>query len=339
MYVLVAGGGKIGYYLARSLLNDGHEVLIIERDRRRADSIAEDLGSVVLRGDACEASTLAEAGASRADVVVAATGDDEDNLVICQLAQRKFNAGRTVARINNPKNRRIFNLLGLDVAVSATELILTQIQQQLPGHSLVHLIKLRAQDLELIEATLGPRSPLVGRTPANLGLPQDSAPAADPARRRRGRADAADPAAGRRRGRRAGADAVGGRAARSAGRLRPIRSGRDRLGLPLGDELLPLLKRVRYWCEHVVGRHLRLERLRASCMRDSSSVLPPLRWLQARQALTRFSQVCAPPRWRGITWSSVRSRACAPQYWQVYSSRTKTSLRQRRAFGRGRLIR
>jgi trk system potassium uptake protein TrkA len=174
VYVLVAGGGKIGYYLARSLLNDGHEVLIIERDKVRADSIAEDLGSVVLRGDACEASTLAEAGASRADVVVAATGDDEDNLVICQLAQRKFNAGRTVARINNPKNRRIFNLLGLDVAVSATELILTQIQQQLPGHSLVHLVKLRAQDLELIEATLGPRSPLVGRTPANLGLPQDS---------------------------------------------------------------------------------------------------------------------------------------------------------------------
>ena len=174
MYVLVAGGGKIGYYLARSLLNDGHEVLIIERDRRRADSIAEDLGSVVLRGDACEASTLAEAGAARADVVVAATGDDEDNLVICQLAQRKFNAGRTVARINNPKNRRIFNLLGLDVAVSATELILTQIQQQLPGHSLVHLIKLRAQDLELIEGTLAPTSSLVGKTAGSLGLPQDS---------------------------------------------------------------------------------------------------------------------------------------------------------------------
>ena len=219
MYVLVAGGGKIGYYLARSLLNDGHEVLIIERDRRRADSIAEDLGSVVLRGDACEASTLAEAGAARADVVVAATGDDEDNLVICQLAQRKFNAGRTVARINNPKNRRIFNLLGLDVAVSATELILTQIQQQLPGHSLVHLIKLRAQDLELIEATLGPRlaagRPHAGEPRPAAGL----APAADPARRRRGRADPADAAAGRRRGRRAGAHAVGGRAARPAGRL------------------------------------------------------------------------------------------------------------------------
>jgi trk system potassium uptake protein TrkA len=175
VYVLVAGGGKIGYYLARSLLNENHEVLIIERDKRRADSIAEDLGSVVLRGDACEASTLAEAGASRSDVVVAATGDDEDNLVICQLAQRKFNAGRVVARINNPKNRRIFTALGIDVAVSATELILTQIQQQLPGQSLIHLVKLRAQDLELIDTTLSPQSPLVGKSIGNLGLPEDSA--------------------------------------------------------------------------------------------------------------------------------------------------------------------
>jgi trk system potassium uptake protein TrkA len=174
VYVLVAGGGKVGYHLARSLLSEDHEVLIIERDKRRADSIAEDLGSVVLRGDACEASTLSEAGAARADVVVATTGDDEDNLVICQLAQRKFSAGRVVARINNPKNRRIFNLLGVDAAVSSTELILTQIQQELPGHSLVHLIKLRAQDLELVEATLSPRSALVGRHVNNLGLPDDS---------------------------------------------------------------------------------------------------------------------------------------------------------------------
>lgn len=174
MYVVVAGGGKVGYYLGRSLLNENHEVLIIERDKRRADSIAEDLGSVVLRGDACEASTLAEAGADRADVVVATTGDDEDNLVICQLAQRKFNSGRVVARINNPKNRTIFQRLGVDAAVSSTELIFHQIEQQMPGHSLVHLIKLRAQDLELIEGTLAPASSLVGKAAGSLGLPQDS---------------------------------------------------------------------------------------------------------------------------------------------------------------------
>jgi trk system potassium uptake protein TrkA len=174
LYVIVAGGGKVGYYLARTLLSEEHEVLIVERDRGRADAIAEDLGSVVLRGDACEVSALAEAGASRADVVVAVTGDDEDNLVICQLAKKKFNAGRVVARINNPKNRRIFNLLGVDAAVSSTELILHQIQHELPGQALVQLVKLRAKDLELIEATLGPGSALVGRRVAAAGLPANS---------------------------------------------------------------------------------------------------------------------------------------------------------------------
>jgi len=174
VYVIVAGGGKVGYYLSRALLNEGHEVLVVERDKRRADAIAEDLGSVVLRGDACEASTLADAGTSRADVVVATTGDDEDNLVICQLAKRKFNAGRTVARINNPKNRHIFTLLGVDVAISSTELILTQIQQEMPGQALVHLIKLRARDLELVEGTVLPGSPLVGRMVGRAQLPENS---------------------------------------------------------------------------------------------------------------------------------------------------------------------
>ncbi len=174
MYVIVAGGGKIGYYLAGSLIGEGHEVLIIERDKRRSDAIAEDLGSVVLRGDACEVSTLSDAGVGRADVVVAVTGDDEDNLVICQLAKRRFNAARVVARINNPKNRQIFEVLGIDAAVSSTELILTQIRQELPSHALVHLVKLRAKDLELVEATLSKDSPIVGRTVARAGLPENS---------------------------------------------------------------------------------------------------------------------------------------------------------------------
>src|SRR5512143_3625611 len=99
MYVIVAGGGKVGYYLAKALINEGHEVLVIERDRRKCEVIAEDLGSVVMRGDAAEASTLTDAGTSRADVVVAVTGDDEDNLVICQMAKRKFSVQRTIARI------------------------------------------------------------------------------------------------------------------------------------------------------------------------------------------------------------------------------------------------
>ena len=171
MYVVVAGGGKIGYYLARSLLNDGHEVLIIERDRVRADSIAEDLGSVVLRGDACEASVLAEAGASRADVVVAATGDDEDNLVICQMAKHHFDVPRTIARVNNPKNEALFRHLGVDELISPTRMILGSIEQDIPVHELLHLAALGEGELELIEAHLQAGSPAIGRAPKDLSIP------------------------------------------------------------------------------------------------------------------------------------------------------------------------
>src|SRR5690348_14303864 len=104
MYIIVAGGGQVGYYLARELVGQDHEVLVIEKDGARAEFISNDLGNVVARGDACEASTLAEVGTARADVVCAVTGDDEDNLVICQVAKKRFNVSRTIARINNPKN-------------------------------------------------------------------------------------------------------------------------------------------------------------------------------------------------------------------------------------------
>lgn len=171
MYVVVAGGGKVGFYLAKSLLNEAHEVLIIERDRRQAETISEELGGVVLRGDAAEASTLGEAGVNRADVVVAVTGEDEDNLVICQMAKRKFNVPRTIARINNPKNEQIFGLLGIDATVSSTNLILQQIEQNLPAQALVHLRVLREADLELVEATVGARSPVVGKALRELSLP------------------------------------------------------------------------------------------------------------------------------------------------------------------------
>lgn len=174
MYVVVAGGGKVGYYLARRLVNEGHEVLVIERDRRKCEAIAEDLGSVVIRGDAAEASTLEEAGISRADVVVAVTGDDEDNLVICQMAKRKFGVPRTIARINNPKNERIFKLLGIDATVNSTDLIMSHIEQELPSTALVHLLRLRQQDLEVVEARIPPSAKVVGRPIRDLKLPAES---------------------------------------------------------------------------------------------------------------------------------------------------------------------
>lgn len=175
MYIIVVGGGKVGYYLAKALLGEGHEVLVVEKDRKKSERIAEELGSIVLRGDGCEASTLADVGTSRADVVVAATGDDEDNLVICQMAKRKFNVSRTIARINNPKNERIFKLLGIDATVSSTNVILSQIEQEIPRHALVHLLRLHGGDVEVIEATIQSDSPIAGKQLRSISLPPDSA--------------------------------------------------------------------------------------------------------------------------------------------------------------------
>ena len=124
MYIIVAGGGKVGYYLAQHLLGEGHEVLLIERNPDRVTEINEVLGAVAVAGDGAEAGTQATAGASRADVVVAVTGEDEDNLVICQVAREKFHVARTIARVNNPKNEHLFRMLGVDVTVSQTNYIL-----------------------------------------------------------------------------------------------------------------------------------------------------------------------------------------------------------------------
>ena len=131
MYVIVIGGGKVGYYLTKHLIERGYEVTLIEKDSRRAEALTSQLGEVVMVGDGDEMAFLATTGMERADVVVAVTGDDEDNLVACQLAKRKFNVPRTVARVNNPSNVSIFKTLGVDVAVSATEVLLDLLEREL----------------------------------------------------------------------------------------------------------------------------------------------------------------------------------------------------------------
>ena len=123
MYVIVIGGGKVGYYLSRDLLEAGHEVTIVEKDPERFDRLTSQLGSCAMLGDGDEMSFLATTGIERANVVVAVTGDDEDNLVALQLAKRRFNVEVTVARVNNPANVHIFRELGIDFAISATELL------------------------------------------------------------------------------------------------------------------------------------------------------------------------------------------------------------------------
>jgi trk system potassium uptake protein TrkA len=174
MYIILIGGGKVGYYLAKELIDQGHEVLIIEKDKAKSARIAEELGSVVMRGDGCEASTLVQAGAGRADVLIAVTGDDEDNLVACQVAKARFSVPRAIARINNPKNENIFRLLGVDATVSHTDVILAQIEERIPAHPLLHLLRQRDSGLEIVEAVLDGESPAVGKKIKNLPLPPET---------------------------------------------------------------------------------------------------------------------------------------------------------------------
>ena len=174
MYIIVGGGGQVGYYLARELVAQEHEVLVVEKDPRRVELITNDLGNIVHKGDACEASTLTEIGTARADVVCAVTGDDEDNLVICQVAKNLFSVGRTIARINNPKNEEIFRRLGIEMTVSTTEVILSILEQEIPSDTIVPLLRMRHADVEIVEARVPAASPMVGSALRDLNLPQES---------------------------------------------------------------------------------------------------------------------------------------------------------------------
>lgn len=171
MYIIVVGGGKVGYYLTKTLLNEGHEVLLIERDRTKVETYSERFGSVVVAGDGAEAAVLAAAGAARADVVIAVTGEDEDNLVVCQMAKQKFQVGRTIARVNNPKNEQLFRLLGINVTVSQTNYILNLIEQAIPERAFIHLLSLRHADLAIIEATISDQSPVANQRIDQIDLP------------------------------------------------------------------------------------------------------------------------------------------------------------------------
>lgn len=171
MFIIIAGGGKVGFYLAKELLEQGHEIVVIEQNPRRVAELETDLGHVVLLGDAAEARVLKEAGAERADLVVAVTGDDEDNLVICQVAKVRFHAGRTIARINNPKNAEIFLRLGIDDTVSATDVVLSVIEQEIPRRHLTPLLRLRHTDAEIVEAVIEDGSAVAGRRLKDIKLP------------------------------------------------------------------------------------------------------------------------------------------------------------------------
>jgi trk system potassium uptake protein TrkA len=171
MYIIIGGGGEVGYYLAKNLLQRGHEVLLLEKDGTRAQALSEELDQgVVMRGDACEARVMEEAGAQRANIVIAVTGEDEDNLVICQVAKKRFHVGRTIARINNPKHEALFYKLGIDFIVSPTRTILSQIESELPGAHFVNLMTLQHAGLEIVTLTVPATSPAVNKTLSQINL-------------------------------------------------------------------------------------------------------------------------------------------------------------------------
>lgn len=172
MYVIVVGGGKVGYYLTKELLAAGHEIVLLEKDPARARQIADEVGSIVLARDGCEGKHLAEAGANRAAIVAAVTGDDEDNLVVCQMAKHHFDVPRTIARVNNPKNEPLFRHLGVDEIISPTRMILGAVEQDIPVHELLHLAQLEGGEQELVEAQIAEGSPAIGRRADEIALPE-----------------------------------------------------------------------------------------------------------------------------------------------------------------------
>jgi len=176
MFIIIVNGERIGYFLAKALLKEGHEVLIVERDADKCQRIKEELGEVCLVGDGSEVSVLAEAGTERADMLIAVTDKDEDNLVACQVAKHKFGIRRTIARISDPENEALFKRLGVDITVSSTSLILEHIEEEVPTHPLVHLLQLEEKDMEIVEVKILPNSPSIGKRLKEIPLPSGAIP-------------------------------------------------------------------------------------------------------------------------------------------------------------------
>lgn len=183
MRVAIAGAGNVGQFIANDLFSAGHDVLLLEQDpavvARSQPSLSgtrPEGGSIEWRtADACEVSSLREAELEKMDVVVAATGDDEDNLVISLLAKQEFAVPRVIARVNHPKNEWLFNeTWGVDVSVSTPHLILALTEEAVTVGSLVKLFQLERGHAGLVEATLADDAPVLGKTIAEINIPRDA---------------------------------------------------------------------------------------------------------------------------------------------------------------------
>lgn len=170
MFVLIIGGGRIGYHLTRALLNADHEVAVIERQASKVRVLTEEFGNIAIQGDGSEPNILLTSGIKRADVLIATTENDEDNLAACQIAINLFNIGRTIARINNPENEALFDLLGIHVTVSSTQIILAEIEEELPTTMGVQLLPARG-NRQVVRVEVPQESAAIDRSIESLPLP------------------------------------------------------------------------------------------------------------------------------------------------------------------------
>ena len=175
MYVIVAGGGKVGANVARSLLRLGHEVTLIEQNRERFERLEDEFEHQVQRGDATELYVLERAGIARPpDIILALTGDDEDNMIVGQIAKEKYGVPKVIARVNDPRNQPHFDLLGISPTVCATSNIISLVEHEVPQHDMIHLLELRRENLEIVEVQIDGDSPSVGKSVEALAFPEGS---------------------------------------------------------------------------------------------------------------------------------------------------------------------
>ncbi len=171
MYLVIVGGGKVGAPLASSLINEGHEVFVLDNNPDTIASLQRELGMIATIGEATSVRALQDAGTARASALIATTDSDEDNLAACQLARANFDVPRTIAVANSPENAELFDLVGVDLVVSATDLVLANLATALPAHPLIRLMPIADRSQELVAIKLPASGTVVGRTLSEITLP------------------------------------------------------------------------------------------------------------------------------------------------------------------------
>ncbi|MFC1657790.1 NAD-binding protein [Candidatus Omnitrophota bacterium] len=174
MYILIAGAGKVGYFLAQRLARDKHSVALVDKEKSVCEGVTRQLDVLMICGDGCSPAVLKEAGIERADVVAAVTGEDEDNLIICQLAKERFSVKRTVGRVNDPKNEHIFFELGVDIPIDATAIIAKIIEEEVSFNDFVNLLSFKRGKLAIVRVDLPDEAPVINQSLGDIKLPPDS---------------------------------------------------------------------------------------------------------------------------------------------------------------------